>query len=316
LPGPDWALIPLIEHVNLHAASNDILVVSPALHPYVYFDRLTSPVEWYGLLDEKYPPGEQTAQLLDSLLSRGDRILLARDRRPEADEYRGIERYLVENAYLIDDQLFENWSRLMTFLPPAGEIVAQRHALALFEGEIELNAYRLKFEGQPLTNTDNKGWFQHNPSAWLQLSLRWRGLRSLERDYTVFAQLLGDDNSVVWQRDRYPVEGFKPTSTWQQNEIVEDLYAIPLDFAPGRYTLIVGLYELETMVRLSTGQGDAVVIGEIEIAPASDQSPGAVKISVPEFIRLRENELFLPLVVFRQEEPMTRELLEVGGLVY
>lgn len=73
------------------------------------------------------------------------------------------------------------------------------------------------------------------------------------RDYTVFVQAL-KEGKVVAQWDSQPLGGRYPTSLWSAGEQVEDSFDLPLDAgARAGATLIVGMYDLETMERLPVG---------------------------------------------------------------
>jgi hypothetical protein len=87
----------------------------------------------------------------------------------------------------------------------------------------------------------------------LALEAVWRPVRDPDADYTVFVQLLDDENRVVAQRDMWPVGGTAPTSAWTDGAApVTDrigLY-VPEGTPAGTYRLIVGLYDGATGVRL------------------------------------------------------------------
>ncbi|MCL4369608.1 MAG: hypothetical protein M1380_01690 [Chloroflexi bacterium] len=74
------------------------------------------------------------------------------------------------------------------------------------------------------------------------------------RDYTVFVQALRD-GKLAAQWDAQPLGGRYPTSLWSPSEIVEVPFELPLS-TEGRAgaSLIVGMYDLETMERLPVGE--------------------------------------------------------------
>jgi len=90
------------------------------------------------------------------------------------------------------------------------------------------------------------------PGGELALSLYWESLRPVDADYTVFTQLLGPDGQLHGQFDRQPLHGHWPTSRWQPGQSFVDKFVIPVDETapPGEYTLLVGLYDLNTGQRL------------------------------------------------------------------
>ncbi|MFW6135672.1 MAG: protein O-mannosyl-transferase family [Chloroflexota bacterium] len=105
------------------------------------------------------------------------------------------------------------------------------------------------------------------------VTLRWRGLRSMGEDYTVFVQLIGPDGRLHGQVDSWPVQGSYPTSEWSPGEEVVDRYEVRLepDAPPGDYRVEVGWYLLETMRRLQvldaegTAVADSFVVGTINV---------------------------------------------------
>jgi 4-amino-4-deoxy-L-arabinose transferase-like glycosyltransferase len=90
------------------------------------------------------------------------------------------------------------------------------------------------------------------PGELLPVQLHWQSLSAMSKDYTVFLQVLDDQDRIVGQVDAWPLQGTFPTSQWQPGEIVQDPYQIQLsaDLAPGNYRLQVGLYLLATLRRL------------------------------------------------------------------
>jgi hypothetical protein len=76
---------------------------------------------------------------------------------------------------------------------------------------------------------------------------------AVERGYKVFCHLLSPNGALVGQRDGLPLYGVRPTPSWRAGEIIEDSYEILLDgdLAPGEYELSVGMYDAETMERLT-----------------------------------------------------------------
>lgn len=108
----------------------------------------------------------------------------------------------------------------------------------------------------------------------LQLALYWQVVRPPAADYTVFTQLLGPDGQVWGQQDNQPQGGSYPTSVWAAQNTVVDRYALKLkDGAPpGRYRLLVGMYNLVNGQRLPAinlnGQplpNDAIELGEFTL---------------------------------------------------
>ena len=74
----------------------------------------------------------------------------------------------------------------------------------------------------------------------------------MDQDYTVFVQVLDQQDRIVGQVDSWPLQGTYPTSQWPAGERVDDPYAVQLaaDLPSGSYRLAVGWYLLETLQRV------------------------------------------------------------------
>ena len=90
--------------------------------------------------------------------------------------------------------------------------------------------------------------------------------------YKVFVQVLDDQDNIVGQHDSEPGGGLHLTINWKRGEQITDNYGVLVeaDTPPGRYRLVVGMYDLFTGDRLpvfENGQprGDAVLLTSIEV---------------------------------------------------
>ena len=106
-----------------------------------------------------------------------------------------------------------------------------------------------------------------HPGDALQLKLYWQADTALNEDFTVFTQLLDSSGALIAGQDSQPLAGHFPTSHWPPGEIITDPVSLPLppDLPPGQYTLITGMYRLDTLERLPVGDTDFVVLGKIEV---------------------------------------------------
>lgn len=106
----------------------------------------------------------------------------------------------------------------------------------------------------------------------LAVTLTWRGLRAMERDYTVFVQALGPDGQVYGQADSWPVQGARPTGGWSPGEEVADAYRLYLreGAPPGEYRVIVGWYLLADMSRLPVVDAEGRTVGDFYEAGTFD----------------------------------------------
>jgi len=83
------------------------------------------------------------------------------------------------------------------------------------------------------------------------LTLTWRSIAPAPRDLSVFVHVLAADGTVVAQSDKIrPVVAW-PTDRWPIGRSFTDqhLLALPVDLAPGRYRVAVGLWDRLTGAR-------------------------------------------------------------------
>ena len=91
------------------------------------------------------------------------------------------------------------------------------------------------------------------PGDILQLSLFWQTDAPLMTRYKVFVHLYANtDQPPVAQQDGEPGGGLAPTTGWTVGKLVADNHGvlIPADLPPGKYQLMVGLYDLFSGTRL------------------------------------------------------------------
>ncbi|MGB1252634.1 MAG: ArnT family glycosyltransferase [Candidatus Promineifilaceae bacterium] len=79
------------------------------------------------------------------------------------------------------------------------------------------------------------------------VTLRWQPQTTLDANWTAFVHLLDADGQLLAQNDRPPA-GY-PTSDWQVNEIIEDLFIVPASLCID-CQLVTGFYLAETGERL------------------------------------------------------------------
>ncbi|MBI5304063.1 MAG: glycosyltransferase family 39 protein [Chloroflexi bacterium] len=89
-------------------------------------------------------------------------------------------------------------------------------------------------------------------NATIPLILYWQASDKIETRYKEFAHLLDAQGNIVAQRDSEPDAGNAPTTSWLKGEVIADTLnlVVPEKFAPGEYTLIVGMYSASTGQRL------------------------------------------------------------------
>jgi hypothetical protein len=134
---------------------------------------------------------------------------------------------------------------------------------------------------QPLTPTEVEFgpniqltgyWFEAgpvDPGQTLLLLLEWQALQPPETDYTVFVHLLAPDGALVAQSDSPPTRLTPaPTSQWPPEQPILDNHhlILPQKLPTGTYALYVGLYNPQTLERLTLiGKNNALKLGTIEV---------------------------------------------------
>jgi 4-amino-4-deoxy-L-arabinose transferase-like glycosyltransferase len=87
----------------------------------------------------------------------------------------------------------------------------------------------------------------------LELTLYWQALSGeIEESYTVFVHLVNEDGEIVVQGDSVPLNGFRPTNSWREGEVIVDTHMlkVPEEAADDTYQLWLGLYDPLTSQRL------------------------------------------------------------------
>lgn len=109
-----------------------------------------------------------------------------------------------------------------------------------------------------------------------QIQLQWRADNNPQRRYKLFLQLLDARDQVIAQRDAEPAGEERPTDTWPPGEVVLDNHGllIPPGTPPGSYRRIVGLYDAETLERLTLPDGgDFISLPPITVTRAKSPPP-------------------------------------------
>lgn len=209
----------------------------------VKVDALPLPVD-------RPPDRAKTEETLERETTDRDRIFAIYWATEQSDSEGIVESWLGRNAF----KGLESWQgnlRFATYSMPREQSCAALNQPHRFDGAVEL--YKVCLSPQPLAGGDT-----------LQVGLRWRSLASPGRQFKVTVQMLNDRNQVVVQRDGEPGAGTLPATDWQKGDVVADNHGLPLPpgTPPGRYRLIVALYDPENGVRLATPSGDAAEIAQ------------------------------------------------------
>lgn len=104
----------------------------------------------------------------------------------------------------------------------------------------------------------------------LRVETRWHALAPPPRDYSIFLHLVPESGpaTALSQYDGLLGGEAYPTGLWPRGETRTESVelVVPPNAPPGRYRLLVGVYDWTTGQRLPVERdGDAVVLGEIEV---------------------------------------------------
>lgn len=108
---------------------------------------------------------------------------------------------------------------------------------------------------------------QVRPGETVTLTLYWRALRPVERDYTVFTHILQPPQTIWGQQDKQPAP---PTSQWQPGEEHQEVYTLVVkpETPPGIYEIELGWYRPDTFERLKLPDGtDFLLLNRVRVLP-------------------------------------------------
>ena len=91
-------------------------------------------------------------------------------------------------------------------------------------------------------------------------TLYWQALTAMTVDYTTFLHVLDEEGNLLTQNDGQPQAGYYPTSIWEAGEIVADEKRLTVPMADTAYQFAVGVYQLDTLVRLPAQDVNAVLL--------------------------------------------------------
>ncbi|MFP3895679.1 MAG: ArnT family glycosyltransferase [Anaerolineales bacterium] len=105
------------------------------------------------------------------------------------------------------------------------------------------------------------------PGQSTYVTLYWRALEDMNKNYSVFVHVLDGEGNVVTQSDGFPLEDRYPTSQWQREQLLGDRHtlSVPANTPPGTYRFAAGMYLLETMERLDVVEEEKESVSQDQI---------------------------------------------------
>lgn len=249
----DMNLARLLLELPKHTHEGDGLLSLVPFQYATFLNYYKDSAPHYGLALQRPSLDGPTEHLLHDVVLRHPRVWLLSGQDVASPES-GVDEWLSRHAYKASDG-WQGDYRLALYA--TGHEPMTRASLAVnFSNTMVLD--EAAYAAGPLRAGDVA-----------PVALRWRALVPITQNLTVFLHL-DDDKGRGWAgRDSPPSDGYRPTSTWSQGEVVEDRrgLVLPQDLPPGEYRLVVGLYEPKTLERLALQWTDdsAIEIGTVRV---------------------------------------------------
>jgi hypothetical protein len=210
----------------------------------------------YGYATESMPLHAETESVLWRALAQHGRLWLVTVGLSPADPTNGVEAWLAREAFKADDRWLDDTRLALFVTAPRLEPLAVRARL----GD------QVRLQGARLSSATVR------PGGAVAAELTWV-TDGAPGDLSGFVQLIAPDGRLVAQQDGVPGGGYAPSTGWKPGEPVADRRGLmlPGDLASGDYTLIAGLYDAATGMRLPvTGSdgaagGDFVRLGTVRV---------------------------------------------------
>ena len=252
---------------SLASPTDAVLLNAPGqLEVWQYYDR--SQLAVYSLPQDRPPdPSRITAQLEDMASLHGTLYCLFWATE-ESDPERLVESWLDRQAFKSTD-VWQGNVRFVTYAFPSsgGTPSLVLTPQVLFGEHIVLHQVALLSD-------------HAEPGGIIQVRLEWEAQAAISERYKVTLQLLDDRDQIIAQRDAEPVGEGLPTSDWPVGERVDDPHGlfIPLGTPPGRYRLLIALYDRDTGQRLHLGDGSDHLVLDTAVTTDRPTAPPPVAV--------------------------------------
>jgi hypothetical protein len=194
---------------------------------------------------------EKRSDWYQKLVKPGGRLWLIPTELPPASPNSIVEKWLTENVYLQECQWTTETIRLCTYgRPPEG---ASAEATL---SDVQFGDVILLEQGVVMADRSDPAVA---PGEMLFAELDWQALKKPSTRYKISLQLLDAGGVLKAQHDREPLDGYRPTDSWQPGEEIVDRYAfrLPTDLPPGPYRLLLIMYDSNTGDRLKINGTEA-----------------------------------------------------------
>lgn len=204
----------------------------------------------------------EVEQALARLAEENERMWLVPYHHSVWDAENVVPRWLASHS-LIEQELKLNRLTLASYRPlHVAEEVFERVGLVAGD-EMLLDGAYVKKDGRAV-NGDRP--ISLGAGSKLQVTLLWSAVQKIPQSYTVFVHILDDSGMLLTQHDGIPLEGSRPTFSWQEGEQILDTHELVVpEGTQGSGRVVIGVYDTETFERqLFTDGRDEVKIADVE----------------------------------------------------
>ncbi len=243
-------------YLREHVRPGDVVVVDPPHIAQLYQYYADSGTPWIGL-PLLAGSRQETIAKLQELLNRYDRVWLALSHTPPwGDRRRLPEKWLNDNAFLLDYKAFESYASVVLVAcyrhssPSLPDLPADARPVEVrYSPSLRLRGYRLLSPPQP--------------GRPLHIELYWAVDDQISEEASVQLRLVDSEGHVWGQGEQCPFNNLYPMWQWQPGLLLHDERELPIQ--PGTPP---GTYQLElVLVSRPTEQGCPGEPGPV-IAPA------------------------------------------------
>jgi mannosyltransferase len=250
----------LARYIAATASPKDAIILNAPGQQEIFGYYYKGELPVYPLPQQRPLDQEQTRRDLEAIVSQHAKIFAVLWATDESDPDRFVEGWLDERTYKALDTWYGNVRLAIYAVPQAGPVTEMTHPLsARLADKVMLLGYSLPSK-------------EVHAGDVLQLTLFWQALTVLDERYAVFIHVLDADGHIVGQRDTEPGGGAMLTITWQPGQTITDNYGVLISHGtpPGEYRVQVGMYALDSGMRLPVSQagqssGDSLTLEPIRI---------------------------------------------------
>lgn len=210
--------------------------------PFVHLDAPTDQRTW--AISDNFHPGDATAQI-ELPTGTWDTSRYVRD-----EHHLLVPPAVPPVTFNLRVGLYDPETGLRVPLADGGDDTITLQTVHVTPGSgvaVDSLPNRIDFRLGDIIRLRGYAWDAHGR----ELTLFWQAEQPINAAVVVFVHLLDDQNQLAWGADTPPLGGLYPTNDWQPGSVVTDPRELDWgDLAPGDYTLAVGMYEADTLLRL------------------------------------------------------------------